>query len=196
MQRRTSTRVYFRDGSRGVIEAWQPDSGTGAHALVSVDGGARAWLPVSALVAQADGSYVVPIDGKHLTEQAVIPVMAEEVHIDKRVVETGRVRLRKAVHEREELVTPEVSREVVTVERVPVGRMVDGPVANRQEGDTLVVSVLEEVFVVEKRLRLVEELRVTVRRERYEVEPQRVTLRREEVVVERDEPRAAAKEIT
>ncbi len=188
MRKRSETWVYFRDGARGVIEAWQPDSGAGAHALVSDEQGGRAWLPVSALVAQADGSYVLPIERRHLTDaQAVIPVMAEEVRVERRVVETARVRLRKVVHEREEEVSPEVTRETVSIERVPVGRFVDGPVASRQEGDTLVVPVLEEVLVVERRLRLVEEIRVTVRRERHASEPQRVTLRREEVLIERDE---------
>ncbi len=195
MQKRSSSEVVFlKDGARGVIEAWQPDAGDGAHALVRVDGGARVWLPVSELVPQPDGSYALPFERAHVEgDRVVVPVVAEEVRVARRVVETGTVRLRKVVHEREEVVAPTITREIVQVERVPVHRVVDGPVATRQEGDTLVVPVLEEVLVVEKRLMLTEELRVTVRREQQAAEPQRVTLRREEVVVERGEPAPGAR---
>ena len=74
-------------------------------------------------------------------------------------------------------------RESVQVERVPINRLVAEAPASRQEGDTLVVPILEEVLVVEKRLMLMEEVRIT--RTRTEVhEPQTVTLRSEEAVIE------------
>jgi uncharacterized protein (TIGR02271 family) len=67
---------------------------------------------------------------------------------------------------------------------VPVNRPVDRPVPARYEGDTLIVPVFEETLVVEKRLVLKEELRITKRRaERHR--PRRTTLRHEEVSVER-----------
>ena len=53
----------------------------------------------------------------------------------------------------------------------------------RSEEDTLIIPVLEEVLVVEKRLLLKEEVRITKREETHT--PQRVTLRREEAAVER-----------
>jgi uncharacterized protein (TIGR02271 family) len=99
-------------------------------------------------------------------------------------VETGRVRIRKIVHEREEMVDPPLLREEVVIERVPVNRMVDGPIAAYSEEDTLIIPVLEEVLVIEKRLLLKEEVRITKRRVETH-RPQRVTLRREEAVVER-----------
>jgi stress response protein YsnF len=46
--------------------------------------------------------------------------------------------------------------------------------------------VLKEVLVYEKRLKLVEEVRVTRRRETHHTQ-ERVRLRREDIVVERDE---------
>jgi hypothetical protein len=57
-------------------------------------------------------------------------------------------------------------------------------VGARQEGDTTIVTLVEEVVVVEKRLRAIEEVRIT---KRQDVEPsvQTVTLRREEAVIER-----------
>ena len=74
--------------------------------------------------------------------------------------------------------------EEVEVERVPVNRLVEGPVAVRQEGDTTIVPLVEEILVVEKRLMLKEELRITKRRVE-EHAPQRITLRTEEATVER-----------
>jgi stress response protein YsnF len=48
----------------------------------------------------------------------------------------------------------------------------------------MIVPILEEVVVVQKRLRLVEELRITKRQEHTQVS-QPVILRKEEVTVER-----------
>ncbi|CAO3403382.1 DUF2382 domain-containing protein [Azospirillum palustre] len=73
----------------------------------------------------------------------------------------------------------------VEVERVPIGRFVDGPIPNRQDGDTTVISVIEEVATVEVRLKLVEEVRIT-RRTTISRMTDTVTLRRQEVVIDRD----------
>ena len=105
--------------------------------------------------------------------------------VHKERVATEKVRLHKRVHEHEELVDVPVQTEAVEVERVPVGRWVDAPVEVRREGDTTVYPVVEEVLVVEKRLRLVEDVRVTRRQETRRIQ-ERVGLRREELVVERD----------
>ncbi len=117
----------------------------------------------------------------------VIPVIEETLDVQKRQVETGGVRIIKVVHEREEVVNVPRVREEVTVERVTLNRLVDTPVSMRQEGDTLIIPLLEEVVVMEKRLMVKEELRITKRRIE-EQASQQVTLRREEVVVERLDP--------
>ncbi len=117
-------------------------------------------------------------------KRVVIPVVQEMVEIEKHARRTGTVHVRRRVHEEvEEIDTPLVSEEIV-VERVPVGRWIDAPVAERQEGDTTVIPVIEEVAVVVKRLRLVEEVRVTRRRTTHHVRD-RVNVRRTEVEVER-----------
>jgi uncharacterized protein (TIGR02271 family) len=114
----------------------------------------------------------------------VVPVIQEHLNIGKRTVETGRVRVRKVVREVEETIDQPLAREEVTVDRVPIGRMVDGPQQARQEGDDWVIPIVEEVLVVEKRLMLKEELRVRKRtvQERHH---QRVTLQHEEPIIER-----------
>ena len=117
-------------------------------------------------------------------EEVVVPVIQEELQIQKQPVETGRVRVTKRVHERDELVDVPIVREEVEIERIPSGRLLDGPVSMRQDGDTLIIPVVEEVLVVEKRLRLKEELHVRKRQRESQV-PQRVRLRQEEAVIER-----------
>jgi len=93
------------------------------------------------------------------------------------------------VREGEEIVDEPLLREEVSVERVPVNRVVDRPVPVRHEGDVMIVPVLEEVLYVEKRLLLKEELRISKRRVE-EHAPQRVVLRKEEVIVERIDSRS------
>jgi len=117
-------------------------------------------------------------------ERIVMPVIAETLDVQKHKVETGGVRIRKIVHEHEEIVDEPLMREEVQVKRVPINQVVEAPVPVRHVGNTMIISLLEEVLVVEKRLMLKEELHIT----KGEVEtykPQRITLRTEEAVVER-----------
>ncbi len=120
-----------------------------------------------------------------LADEAVVPVVEETAVVRKERVVTETVRLRKRVREEEEVLDVPVQTEAIEVERVPVGRWLDALAEVRREGDTTVYPVVEEVLVAEKRLRLVEEVRVTRRQETRRVQ-ERVALRREEVVVERD----------
>lgn len=123
-------------------------------------------------------------------ETHVIPLAAEDLVVGKREVVTGLVRVRLGVEAREELVDEPLARETVEVERREVGRFVDEAPPVREEGDLLIVPVVEEVLVVERRLRLKEEL--VLRRVRTEERHREsVTLRREVASVER-EPASAA----
>ena len=122
---------------------------------------------------------------ERLADEEVVPVVEETAVVRKERVAAETVRLHKRVHEEEEVLDVPVQTEAIEVERVPVGRWIDAPAEVRREGDTTVYPVVEEVLVAEKRLRLVEEVRVTRRQETRRVQ-ERVALRREEVVVERD----------
>lgn len=114
-----------------------------------------------------------------------IPLVTEVARIQKRTVETGRVRVHTVVDERQELVRDALTREDVEVTRVAVNQAVDAAPPVRTEGDTTIVPLVEEVLVVEKRLMLREEIHI---RRRTTVEPveQAVTLRSTRAVVERD----------
>lgn len=114
----------------------------------------------------------------------VIPVVEERVQVQTRLSETGRVELHKTVHEHTEVVDPPLQSEEIEIERVAVNRIVDEPIPIRHEGDTMIISLLEEVLVVEKRLVLREE--VHIKKLQKEVhDPQEVLLRKEQVEVVR-----------
>ncbi len=132
----------------------------------------------------ADGHFDA---NEPLRQSTVIPVIEEQLQVGKKVVETGSVRINKIVREEEVNVEAPVVVEKLDIERVPVNRYVESaPPAVRYEGDVMIVPILEEVVVVEKRLVLVEELRITKRQEHTQVS-QPVILRKEEVTVDRRE---------
>ncbi len=121
----------------------------------------------------------------------VIPVVEEALRVETHERVTGRVRVDVGTTERVEQAVADLVREEVEVERTPVGRFVDAAPEVREEDGVMIVPVVEERLVVEKRLFLVEEVRLHRRRtvERFEEE---VPLRRTEVSVTRtDEPAAA-----
>lgn len=130
--------------------------------------------------AQADGGF---------SEHLVVPLVEERVRVSKIRREAGRVRVRTFVRQRDETIDVSLAEERVHVERVAIGRPAERVEAPRYEGDTYIIPVYEEVFVVEKRLVLREEIHV--RTERTETRtPQTVTLRSTDFVVERDGPSA------
>jgi uncharacterized protein (TIGR02271 family) len=117
----------------------------------------------------------------------VIPVIQEQTTVTKRVIETGKVHIAKRLREYEELVDIPHFQEEVRVERVPVNQFIDDAPQVRTEGDVTIIPVLEERYVVEKRLFLTEELHI--RKERKESHyPQTVKVLKEEVEIKRTSP--------
>jgi uncharacterized protein (TIGR02271 family) len=77
----------------------------------------------------------------------------------------GGVRVSKIVQAHKEDIEAELLKETVDVHRVPVNEYVNAPPEVRYEGDSIIIPVLEEVLIVNKRLLLKEEVVVTRRRE-------------------------------
>jgi len=102
-------------------------------------------------------------DADHTSAEAgetVIPLLAEEIAVAKQTVETGRVQVARITHEREQLIDELLSRQTAEIERVPIGQHVDTMPAVREEGDTIVIPIVEELLVIERRLFLKEEVHV------------------------------------
>jgi uncharacterized protein (TIGR02271 family) len=118
------------------------------------------------------------------SQAAAIPVLEETLHVGKTVAEADRVFIRTSVLERTECADLELHSGEAIIERVPVDRVVDTPPAIRQEGDTIIVPVVEEIMVVEKQLLLKEEIHIR-RQQIVQHIRQPVRLRSEEVSLER-----------
>ena len=184
--------VRARDGRLGTIVERETDRAgdLGATVDVLLDDGQRLLVPGRFLVPRADGGFELALSADEIagldTGEApvVVPLVAETVEVGKRRVETGRVVVRKTVKTTERVVDEPLVSEEVEVVRVPINRPIAEAVGPRQEGDTLIVPLLEEVLVVEKRLILREEVRIT-RRKVERRAPETVTLRSEEATVER-----------
>ncbi|HEX8708939.1 MAG TPA: YsnF/AvaK domain-containing protein [Pyrinomonadaceae bacterium] len=193
-----SVAVTDRDGVRGFIDtSARPLDGTEQQLLVHFNNGQQAIVPTQYLSLMNDGGYFLSLSLTELAAQGgagaqaqperetvVMPVIAEQLDVQKRKVEAGGVRIRKIVHEREEIVDEPLIREEVQVKRVPINRVVESPVPVRHVGNTMIVSLMEEVLVVEKRLMLKEELHIT-KGEIETYKPQRIVLRTEEATIER-----------
>jgi len=187
------------------VSNYSSQSARDHEVLVRFQNGQQLLVPWALLVHQADDRYSLPISVDELAatqsvqghraathsaiasdqgDYLVIPVVDEELSVQKRVIETGVTEIRKTVHEHVERVDEPLRAEDVEIERVAVNRIVDAPLQIRHEGDTMIIPLLEEVLVVEKRLMLREE--VHVKRVHREVhEPQDVLLQEERVEIVR-----------
>jgi uncharacterized protein (TIGR02271 family) len=118
------------------------------------------------------------------TGETVMPLLAEEIAVSKQVVETGRVQVARVTHEREQLIDELLAHDTVEIDRIPIGRPIDAMPAIRDEGDTIVIPIVEEMLVIERRLLLKEEVHVK-RVRSTERHQESVTLRHHEAVVTR-----------
>lgn len=187
--------VVGTDGRIGTFDEDVPaQQETKNHVLVHMDNGQTVWVPRDMLDRQPDGSYFLPVKREQIEMQRrslepareervlVIPVVQEEMEIHRKKAESG-VRVTKKVIEEERQIDEPGFVEHVDVRRIVKNTILDRPVSPYREGDTLVIPVMEEQVVIQKRLVLKEEIRVTKRREEIKKE-QDVVLRREEVTID------------
>src|SRR6185437_5664214 len=116
-----------------------------------------------------------------------IPLAEERLVTSTRTVEKGRVRVRTVVDESTRWIEESLASEDVIVERIAIDREVETVPPVRQEGDTTIIPVIDEVLVIQRRWILKEEVRV---RKECHVEQVRepVSLKAMHAVVERDMP--------
>ncbi|HEU4471916.1 MAG TPA: DUF2382 domain-containing protein [Flavisolibacter sp.] len=114
----------------------------------------------------------------------VIPVVEEGMEIGKEVVETARIVVQTRIREEQATVNIPVISEKYEVRHIPVNQVFPEPPGVRHEGDTLIVPVIEEIVVVEKRYRVIEEVHL-IKHKTETPFMQELTLRKGEVRVER-----------
>lgn len=189
--------VLRSDGVAGSVLPTQ--DGTEAL-LVQFDDGLRVLVP-RALLREQQGQLRLELAAADLDAlrggvARVIPVVAETARVATRVVDTGGVRVQLGSEEYQAVAEASLEQVRAAVTRVPVNRVLDegAPVPEpRQEGDTLIIPLVEEEIVLVKRRVLREELRITRTRETSAFR-QSVTLRRNTVSVETLEPAPADQE--
>jgi stress response protein YsnF len=115
-------------------------------------------------------------------KELIIPLVSEELRIEKRDTSTGKVRVQTVVETVDELACTTIVEDSLDVQRVPIGKVVDEPPGVRTEGDVTIIPVLKETMIVEKRLMLVEEVHIRRTRSSREVEMP-VTLRQQKAVI-------------
>lgn len=192
--------VFSLDGQRGRLAPVGTASEDTEQVLIVFDNKKRVMIPPSVLTPQREGQYLLPLrldntmssdapaETLAVGEKIAIPVIVEEVRVTTEAVETGRILVHKSVAERVEMVDVPLMHEELKVERRPINLPVEGVTPGpRQEGETLVIPVLEEVLFVEKRLFVREEWRIDRVRSTY-TEQQEVVLRSEKIEVQRESP--------
>lgn len=192
-------RVFTRDGQEVGTVIRQHGSGDDLELVIQLTGSDRTIMaPVDVVDFEAStpDELVIVGDYDEVTtprmnvgehERQTMSLSAEEAvaHVHDR--DRGRLLIDRHVEMVPHRADVDVGTDRVDVERVPVGEIVDEAPQVREEGDVLIVPVIEEVLVVTKRFRVIEEVRVTktrdVRTETFEQD-----LKREVVTVtEEDE---------
>ena len=122
-------------------------------------------------------------DDGHLDAERVLPLAAETLVVSRQVRRT-RVHATVRTEEHEETVDELLTKSQVDIRRIPVDRVVTAVPPTREEDGVLIVPVIAERLVVERRLVLVEEvhIRQLTRADRH---VETVALKRQTVVVER-----------
>ena len=92
------------------------------------------------------------------TEEVVVPVVEEEVDTATRTVKGRTVTVTTTPAVENHTVSEPVMREEVTVERVPVGKVIEAVPDIREEDDLTVIPVVEERITIVKELVLTEEI--------------------------------------
>ena len=117
-------------------------------------------------------------------DESTLTLHTEDVSVSRREVHGDTVQVRTVTRQREHLVDENLTHERVEIERVAIGRQVHAVPPVRQEGDTTIMSIVEEIVVVERRLILKEEVRI--RRHRVtEHHRESVMVREQDAVVTR-----------
>ena len=124
-----------------------------------------------------------------MSDSNKIGLAAEELVIAKRQVEGDTVKVRVETRFTEQLVELSGTREEISIETIEIGQEVTEAPRIRIEGNVTIIPVMEEQFVVVKRLILKQELHIATRRTE-EVGVETVQLRSEHATVERIPPSA------
>jgi stress response protein YsnF len=118
-------------------------------------------------------------------ENIRIPVIEEQVSVDKTMVTTGSLLVKKTVEEVLHPLSELLTSEEYEVVRIPKQQFLDHtPESVQHHADRIVIAVVEERAVIEKKLVLVEEIHLIRKESRKEFKDE-IPLKKEVVTIER-----------
>ena len=118
------------------------------------------------------------------TDELVIPVVREQLHLSSREVVTGEINVNKRVRTERIEVPLRTVHTSYREQRIPVDRVIDTMPEPRYEGKNLIIPVVREEEVVVKRLVLVEEIHL-IQHTHTDEHQETVELRHEEAAIDR-----------
>ena len=121
----------------------------------------------------------------------VIPLVEEHISTSKERFETGTVRVRTFTTETMSRVTEDLRQDEVDIRHVSIDRPVESVPDIREEDGALIIPVVEEILVVEKRLVLKEEIHIR-RRQTVERFEKSIPLKSQQAIIERHRADGAA----
>jgi Domain of unknown function (DUF2382) len=153
--------VYGENGKQvGTVRAATRFLDDSAEKTVRLNDGREVMVEAEALEVRGDGSFYLKKIAETLNDTA-----AEEPFED------GDMHMVAATPEAPaafpESMTPKnaLFQNGYDIRTVPVGKLLDAPVEQRQEGDVFIFPVVEEVWVVEKKQYLREEIHITKKKQ-------------------------------
>jgi stress response protein YsnF len=91
---------------------------------------------------------------------AIVPLVAETAAVSKRFRTTGRVRVKVRTETERRMLIEELAGQEIEIQRVPRNELIEAIPEVRTENGTTIIPLVQEQLVVEKRLVLVEEVRL------------------------------------
>ncbi len=179
--------VITTDGAQGTFTTLPLQDGQTEPTLRLTFQNSNPVIVPASLLVQHGKTYTLPLLFNQLADAqniaAVIPLVAEELHVNKEEFVAGGVRVSKHVLTETQVIDDPLFREEFEIEHIAKNQPVDTPAGIHQEGDATIIPLYEETLVVEKRLFLREELVIHKRSVEFH-SPQKITRRREEAIVE------------
>jgi uncharacterized protein (TIGR02271 family) len=136
---------------------------------------------------KSSDKYKPAVDDTNVTkgETTVIPVIEEVLKVDKKLVETGRIHIKKHIEEEEQHIEIPLVDESYQVKKIQVKNQIyDRPPSIRNEGDVTIIPVIKEIAEIKIRYEVTEEIHV-IKNKTESTYSENVNLKKEKVVVER-----------
>ncbi|HWD99165.1 MAG TPA: DUF2382 domain-containing protein [Bryobacteraceae bacterium] len=152
--------VYDETGCIGALLAPARFLDARSEKTIRLNSGEEISVPSAALKVQPDGSF-------RLLRTAAPPEAPTAVRERQASPNSGPQFASTAEPAAVPSLTPPIGaffQDDYEIEHVPIGRIVDRPPTERHEGETLILPVMEEVLVYQKKIFLREEIRITRRR--------------------------------